>query len=73
MAVMLCFSSNDKNPGVDCPLKQSKIARAGCDLSSSKVALFASRKGTMIFSTYRFMVSSLDQWLSLCQRSQPDA
>ena len=69
--IMLCFFSAAANSGVVCPRKQSKIARAGCALSSCKVARLSSTNGTITFSTYRNIVSSFDQWLCECQISQP--
>ena len=47
-------------------LKQSKIMSAGKSLASYSSSLFFVMYGTMMFSKYHSIVSSLDQWFGVC-------
>ena len=69
--LILCFWSSKWNSVVVWPRKQLNCNRAGRHSSNFRACLFSQMKGTIIFSMYRFMVSWLDQWLSLFQMSYP--
>ena len=69
--MMLCLCRSDLITGVVCPRKPSNTARAGWDFPNFSASLFFVMKGTMILLMYHFIVSSFDQWLSLCQMSHP--
>ena len=65
---MLLSAKSFLTSSVHWPRKQSKSTKAGCDFLNFKSSLFVT-KGMRISLMYRLVVSSLNQWLSVCQMS----